>query len=86
MNKQLIIIIRVVERLYIAALVLYLLAAGYQVTIARLVSPASTIPVLSTSLLQSNAKALESRLVLSDSAQYTATTSGTFGKSEPFNP
>jgi hypothetical protein len=86
MNKQLIIIIRVVERLYIAALVLYLLVAGYQVTIARLVSPASTIPVLSTSLLQSNAKALENRLVLSDSAQYTASASGVFGKSEPFNP
>ena len=85
MNKNLYTIIRVLERLYIAGYILFFLFVGYQLTLARPETPASTIPVLSTSLLQSNAKALENRLVLSDSVKYTATTSGVFGKSEPFN-
>lgn len=86
MNKHLYTIIRVVDRLYIAAFVFYLLFMGYQVTLARPATPESTIPVLSTALLQSDAKALENRLVLPGSAQYTASASGVFGKSEPFNP
>ena len=85
MNKHFYIIIRVLERLYIAVYILFFLFVGYQLTLARPVTPASTIPVLSTAVLQSDAKALESRFVLPVSAQYTATTSGTFGKIEPFN-
>jgi len=86
MNKHFYTIIRVVERLYIVALVLYLFLAGYQLAIFRSVSPESTIPVLSTTLLQSDAKALESRFVLPLGVQYTASASAVFGKSEPFNP
>jgi hypothetical protein len=86
MNKKVYISIRILERLYIAAYVLYFLFMGYQLIIARPATPASTIPVLSTAVLQSDAKALESRFVLPGGVQYTASTSGTFGKSEPFNP
>lgn len=86
MNKNLYTIIRVLERLYIAAYVLYFLFVGYQLTLARQSAPASTIPALSTSLLQTDAKALESRFVLPGGREYTASASGVFGKSEPFNP
>lgn len=85
MNKQLYTIIRVLEWLYVAVYLLYFLFVGYQLTLARLPAPASTIPVLTTSLLQKDAKALDSRFVLPESVQYTASTSGAFGKSEPFN-
>jgi len=86
MNKHLYTIIRVFERLYIAACVLYFLFVGYQLSIARPATPVSTIPVLSTTVLQSDAKALESRFVLPAGVQYTASASSIFGKSEPFNP
>lgn len=85
MNKQFYTIIRVLELLYIGAYALYFLVVGYQLVIARPETPASTIPVLSTSLLQSDAKALDSRFVLPGNLQYTASSSGVFGKSEPFN-
>ena len=85
MNKQLYIIIRVLEWLYIAVYALYFLFVGYQLTLAHTAVPVSTIPVLSTSIIQSDAKALEGRVVLPVSAEYTATASGIFGKSEPFN-
>lgn len=85
MNKQFYMIIRVLEWLYIGVYALYFLFVGYQLVIARPAMQDSTIPVLSTSLLQMDAKSLESRFVLPESVQYTASASGAFGKSEPFN-
>lgn len=85
MNKQLYTIIRVLEWLYIGAYTLYFLFVGYQLLLARPATPESTIPTLSTSLVQADAKALEGRFVLQTGVQYTASTSGAFGKSEPFN-
>lgn len=86
MNKLFYTIIRVLAWLYLAVYLVYFAFVGYQLLLVRRLAPASTIPVLSVSQLQSEAKALESRFVLPVSVQYTATTSGVFGKSEPFNP
>lgn len=86
MNKQLTIVIRVVEWLYIAVYTLYFLLIGYQLLVARPVTPESTVPVLSVTQLQADATALEDRVVLVSGSQYTASTGGAFGKSEPFNP
>lgn len=85
MNKQRTIAIRVLEWLFIAVYALYFLFVGYQLVLERPTPPVSTIPVLSVSLVEADAKALEGRVVLPAGSQYTATASGVFGKSEPFN-
>ena len=86
MNKYLYTIIRIFQWLYIGAYVLYFLFVGYELIIRRFPIPPSAIPILSITLIQSDANALESRVVLPASAQYTASTSGVFGRLEPFNP
>ena len=85
MNKKIFYSIRFLTRLYVAGYVIYFLYVGYQLFLARPPTLQSTVPVLSKNLLTSDAKALESRFVLPTGVQYTATTSGVFGRSEPFN-
>lgn len=85
MNKQIVITIRVLEWLYIAAYTIFFLFVGYQLTIMRVQGPQSTIPTLSINALTADAKALDRRFVLPPGTGYTASTSGAFGKSEPFN-
>ena len=86
MNKAIFTFIRVLIWLYAAAYFCYFLIIGYQLIVAHPNSPQSSIPVLSVSTLSTNAKALEGRVALPDVTQYTASASGAFGRSEPFNP
>jgi len=84
MNTQRYTIIRILEWLYIAVYAVYFLFVGYQLLLVRPKTPVSTIPVLSTSLLQADTRAIDKRFVLPVGVEYTASASGMFGKSEPF--